>query len=367
MTIPWTRSAGDTCNRRYASMKCPRVITCVEHNSARDLAGKWRGRDGVLELPGGRLAAVIQGNVTCTRNAILEWTISRESLAQLLNAGVHDPDDQVFPEYASAPTFVREDLLCVAIQGGLAAITTAGEVLASTRVDLVDDHGESPNYDRGGLWVTTIGGDLLRWDPASPSVERVREGLGYDLVCPAVLPDGELLLSCYDTEHGLCLLSPKGDLLWSSSLEDADLVPTYSHGGLCIAGSANQGRSIALSKNGELQWRLEQAARFASHPNGTLVAASSDRLTALDSLGATLWTYPLPNDEVCPIGHFVCEDLVVVCCTRQSCFAVAPPGELLWELHFGQVTSAPMPLSSGAIAFVADRQLVVACPANAAK
>jgi hypothetical protein len=325
---------------------------------------RWRGRDGVIELSDGRLVVLIRGNIFCVRSNVLDWVIPRNRLANILNEGIEDPEDRVNPEYASAPTLLPGGELCVIMQGGVAAISVRGDLIGSARVDLVDDTGDSPNFDKNGnALLTTIGGDLLRWSATTAALEEVRSGLGYDLVCPAVLADGRLLVSAY-CDAGLCLLDPTGDTIWGGVLENADLVPTFSHRGLCLAGSLNGNTSVAVTADGVVVWTFPEAARFASHPSGLLVAASVSALTAMDDYGKTHWSFRLPDSESLPLGHFVCEDSNVVCATRHKCFAVTPPGKLLWSLDFEAITSAPTPLSTGGIALVADGRLVIVTPAT---
>ena len=372
MIPPWTRSTGDPCNRRYAGARClPSVsqsvaVPSIPCRSEDDC--DWRGRDGVIELADGRLVVAIRGTIACIREQALDWVVPREQLARSLNDGIEDPDDHLHPEYASAPTLLPSGILCVAIQGGVAAISTRGHLLGTARVDLVDDAGDSPNFDENGnALLTTIGGELVRWRAPSGALENVRSGLGYDLVCPAVLPDGRLV-SSYDAA-GLSLLTPRGQTIWGGVLEDADLVPTYSHGGLCLAGSLNEESSVAVTADGVEAWTFSEAAEFASHPSGILIAASNTALTALDGDGKTLWSFRLPSADSLqgdtmnkrrPLGHFVCEDSSVTCATTGSCFAIAPSGNLMWSLDFEEITSVPIPLSTGAIALVADGRLVIA-------
>ena len=361
-TLAWTRSTGDQCNRRYAQLRAPLRISEEAAIPSRFFGAEddldWHGRDGIVELADGRLVLMIRGNLACVQRRELNWVIPRRHFADCLNADVADPEERVSPRYASAPTLLPNGLLCVAVDGGVVSISDRGKIRAAARIQLVDDTGDSPNFDDdGNALLTTIDGELLCWNGSSAVTQEVRSGLGYDLVCPAVLPDGRLLVSSY-AGSGLCLLSRSGQTAWCGVLEESDCVPTYSHGGKCLAGSLNEESSVAVTIDGALVWRLPEAATFASHPAGLLIAASASTLTALTERGETLWTFQLPHSESTVLGHFVCEDQTVVCATRKHCFAVAPPGNLLWSLGFEEITSAPIPLSSGSIALIADRGLV---------
>jgi outer membrane protein assembly factor BamB len=242
--------------------------------------------DGSLRLTHhGRLSRL-------SRDGKLAWTVDLSTFEPTVHSA--GPEDSAADSEAAAGRAFHHSLP-TALAGGRTLVTTGrmalvfdadGRLERSVQVGGLDDSGPSPNVSSAGeALLTTVSGELLLWheDRTRPVGE-----FGYDLLPPALYADDSMAISGYEGA-GFCRVRPTGEILWQTSLREADLMPTVSRAQLAAVGSLNQERSAFYAEDGQELGSYERPAVFAESLDGGWIALAWDSVARLTSAGKTIW------------------------------------------------------------------------------
>lgn len=188
---------------------------------------------------------------------------------------------------ASAPLLLADGTCIVTISRSLVFVSATGHPLARVTTKLtLDDSGPAPNLSPAGtLILTTPLGQLL--ELRGSTLSALGSGFGYDLVPPAIDDDGRMALCGYGGK-GLVLTDPRGEVVWSSGLKYADMLPTLDHEGRVAGGSVNDRESRIFERDGHLLATYPAAAAFAVTDNGW-IALAEHSLAKLGPRGEVRW------------------------------------------------------------------------------
>ena len=199
------------------------------------------------------------------------------------------------PRFTSAPTLLDDGTAVVLAEDYVVFVGREGRLRALVRTGCqLDDSGPSPNLTcDGSLILTTPLGDvfLMRGDASCVSIGA----FGYDIVPPAVCPDGSLVVSGY-CGRGLVRVTPGGEEIWASGFHDADLTPVVSELGIAAAGSLNDAECRFYSSASKLLGTYPAAAVLAELDGDSWVALSATSISRVDSDGRVAWSQGLRGE-----------------------------------------------------------------------
>ena len=192
------------------------------------------------------------------------------------------------------------------------------------------DCGPSPNISREGV-VLAGQGEIFVWDN-----ERLRSlgDFGFDIVHPAIYPDGTLAVAAY-AGLGLSRIALDGNILWSTQPEDADRLTVINLHDEVACASLNDHITVVVDAEGVELWRYPRVATFSCHPDGGWNALAKGRVERLSRSGQGVWSAPLetwPDSGSTQAIADIRGNLYIPC--RQGLAAFDPDGQLLFQTNF---------------------------------
>ncbi len=194
----------------------------------------------------------------------------------------------------------------------------------------------SPNLTYSGFPLTVSAEGKVSvlkntvWQP-------IREDFGLDIATPAVYNDNSLAIAGY-FGTGLCRVFLDGQICWTTSLLQADLLPTINHAQIAAVGSRNDHLSAFFTLDGKQIGEYPHAALFAEYVDGGWIALSKQRLARLTVNGKEIWSIPVNTVRSWSFGAqqpiidrdgyiFVRQARSFLCCDEQGSkvFEVALP------------------------------------------
>lgn len=257
---------------------------------------------------------------------------------------------------------VLEDGSCVVASAGMHLVSVDGELLSQPRMKFgfaLDDSALSPNvHPSGQLIVTGVTGEVVLVDSAG--VQTTVGCFGYDVVPPAVYPDGDLLIAAYDSGYSLCRISPTGELRWTARdyLEDCDILPVLD-ANLRAAGTFGN-RTIVLDANGVLVFAIPFGAILTAYPDGGWIARAKDRIARLDEDGSRIWEFASQGEIGWGSGQALVDaEGFVYALEEGRLVALTPDGELLFSHGLAKRSGGLAIVSEGVLACISGRRLLI--------
>ena len=267
---------------------------------------------------------------------------------------------RVFQKHASAALALSGGDVLVNARYHSYLLTPLGRTthIWETRDHPFDDSGPSPNLTLDGrAVVTTLGGEVILLDLMG---QRTVGSYGYDVLPPAILDSGSFGIAGYSGD-GACLIAQSGQRHWKKNeLHEADLQVSANHHSELGFGDLNTEQTQVLTETGQLIFRLSYPALLTEHPTGW-IATGGRVLEKLSSSGQVEWSKTINNVGTWALSQS-CVDragrVYVPVFGGIRCFQA--DGTQLFELVVGKSQPGNIALLPGRVAFVCDRQLVVA-------
>lgn len=335
---PWPRTGGDRGNRSNSPLSGP-TAGRLAHQVSLTSAG-LQGPAAVIVSSDGSL------RVTCGGTLFG------------VDIGGKVPWGLPLGECHSAPVALEDGRTLLASREFLLVVDSEG------RKELVipcgfhsDDSGPSPNisWENEPILTSPMG-----------EVRILRGGewhqigvFGYDVLPPALYPDGTLAISGYYGK-GFCRVQPSGKFVFRSGLKEADLLPSINAELVAAVGSLNQDRSCFFDQEGRELGSYPSACVFADYAGAWVALERQGFLSLLTSQGETLWRRELPL--VSDWG--LCQPVVdaagrTYATVEGGVAALDPQGKLLFLLQAGAEQAGPPAIvRPGLLAMVVGQRLL---------
>jgi hypothetical protein len=348
----WPRSGGDRGNRSHASIpgaEQGKILLEVSLPRSYRQKKKRRPRYSGCVVTDEETLRVVSDRIlsAVTFDGEIVWAVE-----------LKDAQGRFSP-YCSLPVALRNGACALTLRNSLQIFDKEGELQQQTCIPApLDNSGLSPNITYNDHFIITcITGEVF-W---INSPEIIEIGcFGYDIVPPAIYPDNSLAIAGYYAT-GFCRVHPATNKMWTTSLKEADLLPTINQHQIAAVGSLNDDISAFFSPEGKLLGQYAKAASFAEYSPNEWIALTEAWIAKLTLEGREIWRYPLQRGLECNWGQ--CQPVVdsvgriyfgdgnaVVCLDYQGnqvFFAMLPE-----PLRGGLSVIAP-----GRIAFISDNRL----------
>lgn len=325
---PWPRSGGDARNRSRMPVEGPahgRILARVRlpHAEPKVPVGLCVGSDGDLRAAyGGRLARI-------TPDGSIVWSrVLTTSKKWRANAPVALTQGRTLVTFGSGPAII---------------VDAAGRILARLHAGdaVLDDSGPAPQVTPAGeLLLTAMTGEVLR--VSTRGCEEVG-CFGYDIVSPALEPDGALVISGY-AGAGLVRVRADGGRR-RYPLKDPDLLPVVNAQGVIAAGSLNAGVSSFFTRGGRLLGTYAHPASFADAGGGRWWALWKGGVACVESSGRTRWERTWTEE-----AKFRWGALQPLVAPRGHVYVPSPRGVLALDAHGAELFQVKLPTLVTALA-----------------
>jgi len=368
----WPRSAGDAGNRRRFAATGPRAPRL----SAPFFLPALRAADSEPSpIDGGVIAddeslRVIHGD--CLSAVELDGTVRWTRAVRDLDAAIVVPPAQVVDEEGEAgeddggaieperpprlvrslPTALAGGHTLIGVTRGAVIVDGRGEVVAQVAQDLMDDSGPSPCVTGSGVPVlSTIAEGVFAWEPGG--LRRLGT-FGYDVVPPAVYRDDSLAISGY-AGRGFCKVTLAGEVVWTTELAEADLLPSINSSQHAAVGSRNDRCSALYGASGATLGIHPCAAVFAEYPDGGWIAVSDCAVARIDSSANKIWWAEIATTlRWGVLGPIVDPEGMIYVQDGESLVALDADGTAKFSVWLGKSVGPVFPVGAGRFAVVAD-------------
>lgn len=366
----WPRSAGDAGNRRRFAVhgpRAPRLSAPCFLPALRTADPEPSPIDGGVIADDGSLR-VIHGDCLSAveLDGTVRWTASvRELDAAIVTSSVEEDDlltTRIDPEgepaatpgrlVRSLPTALAGGYTLIGVTRGAVIVDASGALVAHVAQDLMDDSGPSPCVTAAGVPVlSTIAEGVFAWEPAGL---RRLGAFGYDVVPPAVYRDDTLAIAGY-AGRGFCRASLAGELLWTTELTEADLLPSINSSQHAAVGSRNDRCSVLYAASGATLGIHPCAAVFAEYPDGGWIAVSDCAVARIDSSANKIWWAEIATSlRWGVLGPIVDPSGMIYVQDGETLVALDANGTAKFSVWLGKSVGPVFPAGAGRFAVVAD-------------
>lgn len=373
----WPRSAGDAGNRRrFAAIgpRAPRLSAPFFLPALRAADSEPSPIDGGVIAEDGSLR-VIHGD--CLSAVELDGTVRWTRAVRDLDAAIvippvaaivaDDADQGVEGEdrseevavpagpprlVRSLPTALAGGHTLLGVTRGAVIVDARGEVVAQVAQELMDDSGPSPCVTGAGVPVlSTIAEGVFAWEPGG--LRRLGT-FGYDVVPPAVYRDDSLAVSGY-AGRGFCRVTLAGEVVWTTELAEADLLPSINSSQHAAVGSRNDRCSALYGASGATLGIHPCAAVFAEYPDGGWIAVSDCAVARIDSSANKIWWAEIATTlRWGVLGPIVDPEGMIYVQDGESLVALDADGTAKFSVWLGKSVGPVFPVGAGRFAVVAD-------------
>lgn len=347
----WPRSGQDQGNRSkvdVAGPSQPNICFQLGLPQGEPQDKRLTRSGGIVVVGDGSLRVAKGGFVSAiSQEGEMSW------VKQLLN------DAATPTPYHSAPLALGHADVLLTLQDSYVIIDGHGERRQHVKFDdYLDDSGPSPNLTLDGRLIITspIGEVSLASGQGSQNVGN----FGYDIVPPALFDDGSLAISGYAGE-GFCRVALDGELIWQSSLGDADLLPTVNQQQFSAVGSLNDGISAIFSPSGEKIGQYGQPAVFADYIDGQWIALSNESIARLSPAGEVIWQHPLETAiRWGALQPIVDQEGRIYTAAKDGIICFDAKGSICFTFPTnGEIASSLSMIAPSKLAFIVANQLIV--------
>lgn len=347
----WPRSGQDRGNRSKVDVAGP-----SQPNICFQLDLPQGEPQGTRLTRGGGIVVVGDGSLRVAKGGFIS-AISQHGqviwVKQLLN------DAATPTRYHSAPLALGHADVLLTLQDSYVIIDGHGELRQQVKFDdSLDNSGTSPNLTLDGrLIITSRLGEVCL--SSGQGWQRVGN-FGYDIVPPALFDDGSLAISGY-AGKGFCRVGLDGELIWQTSLHDADLLPTVNQHQFSAVGSINDEISAIFSPSGERIGQYEQPAVFAEYIDAQWIALSHQSIARLSPAGELIWQHPLKTDIMWgALQPIVDQQGRIYAAGKRGIICFDPKGSILFTFPTnGQIASSLSIIAPSKLAFIVANQFIV--------
>ena len=277
-TTPWPRSGGDRRNSGYFPCEGPDCGDVIWDVSLPDPpADRGYLASGAIVAADGCLRVVHQAILRIVSlNGRVLW---RHSLRR------RGPRGTAY----SLPLALDDGSVWLTSNGRLLC-ERDGQVEVVARGELGDDSTVSLNVGYDGSIYCGGSTAASRWWQGE--IHHL-DAAGYDLLSPAVYPDGSVGLASY-YGNGLCRRHTDGRLMFQAKTKsrEQDGLVTINDRNEAACHALNDWNTVVVDSRGSVLWTFDRPATFSCIPgadSGWLALSSRD-LTSLSPSGEVLWT-----------------------------------------------------------------------------
>lgn len=369
----WSRTGGDRGNCSQSPLPGPRQgyiwrripltngSLSAEHGTFPRLAGGAVAADSSLRV-------AFRGMVYAfSAEGMLRWSHDLSD-AVIVPEGWNDADpdsqEELLDEeatvepyvlaYHSLPTLIDTDTIITCSNTALRFDHT-GRLIKCIEASLVDDSGLAPNYDCYGTPIlTSIGDGVSRWEG---DTLHTLGFFGYDIPPVAVFADNSLAIAGY-ARKGLCRVTQNGQIVWQTTITDADIVPTINRQQYTAVGSLNDARSFFVTPEGTIVADYPAAATFAVTHDDGWIALTHNHVACLSLTGTVRWSSPTDTPQWYRHQPIIDREGRIYITERQHITALTMAGDKLFSLPVDHYPGPLFPTSPNSMATVIGDDLI---------